>query len=154
MPDRQLPPALCALSALAAASLVLWPADASLAAAPQPAVEPERLDQVVVSASLRQQLERDAPATVTVITRRDIQGRPETDVASLLKSVGGVAVAAALFRTGSASALAFGLALVMVFLILAALYERWRLPWAVLLAVPFAIAGALVFVLGITLGSV
>ena len=35
----------------------------------------------------------------------------------------------------------------MVFLILAALYERWRLPWAVLLAVPFAIAGALVFVL-------
>ncbi len=50
-------------------------------------------------------------------------------------------------RTGSASALAFGLALVMVFLILAALYERWRLPWAVLLAVPFAIAGALVFVL-------
>lgn len=95
MPDRQLPPALCALSALAAASLVLWPADASLAASPQPAVEPERLDQVVVSASLRQQLERDAPATVTVITRRDIQGRPETDVASLLKSVGGVAVVGA-----------------------------------------------------------
>ncbi len=29
----------------------------------------------------------------------------------------------------------------MVFLILAALYERWRLPFAVVLAVPFAIAG-------------
>jgi hydrophobe/amphiphile efflux-1 (HAE1) family protein len=50
-------------------------------------------------------------------------------------------------RTGSASALAFGLALVMVFLILAALYERWRLPWAVLLSVPFAVGGALTFVM-------
>jgi multidrug efflux pump len=49
-------------------------------------------------------------------------------------------------RTGSASAFAFGFALVMVFLILAALYERWGLPLAVLLAVPFAIAGALIFV--------
>jgi hydrophobe/amphiphile efflux-1 (HAE1) family protein len=50
-------------------------------------------------------------------------------------------------RTGNASAVAFGLALVMVFLILAALYERWRLPAAVLLAVPFAVAGALAFVM-------
>ncbi len=50
-------------------------------------------------------------------------------------------------RTGNASALAFGLALVMVFLILAALYERWKLPWAVLLSVPFAIGGALTFVM-------
>ena len=50
-------------------------------------------------------------------------------------------------RTGNASALAFGLALVMVFLILAALYERWNLPWAVLLSVPFAVGGALTFVM-------
>src|SRR5712672_682731 len=49
-------------------------------------------------------------------------------------------------RTGSASAIAFGLALVMVFLILAALYERWLLPFAVVMAVPFAIWGALGFV--------
>jgi len=49
-------------------------------------------------------------------------------------------------RTGSASALAFGLAIVMVFLILAALYERWLLPIAVVLAVPFAVFGALSFV--------
>ena len=49
-------------------------------------------------------------------------------------------------RTGSASIFAFGFAIVMVYLILAALYERWRLPVAVLLAVPFAIAGALGFV--------
>ena len=49
-------------------------------------------------------------------------------------------------RSGSASIYAFGLALVMVFLILAALYERWGLPVAVLLAVPFAVVGALGFV--------
>src|SRR5690606_5807603 len=49
-------------------------------------------------------------------------------------------------RTGSASVFAFGFAIVMVYLILAALYERWGLPVAVLLAVPFAIAGALALV--------
>jgi hydrophobe/amphiphile efflux-1 (HAE1) family protein len=49
-------------------------------------------------------------------------------------------------RTGSASAIAFGLALVMVYLILAALYERWLLPFAVVMAVPFAVWGALAFV--------
>ena len=43
-------------------------------------------------------------------------------------------------RTGRASAIAFALAIVMVFLILAALYERWLLPFAVVLAVPFAVA--------------
>ncbi|MGE5639396.1 MAG: efflux RND transporter permease subunit, partial [Clostridia bacterium] len=49
-------------------------------------------------------------------------------------------------RTGKQSAIAFGLALVMVFLILAALYERWLLPFAVVMAVPFAVWGALGFV--------
>jgi hydrophobe/amphiphile efflux-1 (HAE1) family protein len=49
-------------------------------------------------------------------------------------------------RTGTASAIAFTLAIVMVFLILAALYERWLLPFAVVCAVPFAVAGALGFV--------
>ncbi len=49
-------------------------------------------------------------------------------------------------RTGSASVFAFGFALVMVYLILAALYERWGVPLAVLLAVPFAMTGALLFV--------
>jgi multidrug efflux pump subunit AcrB len=45
-------------------------------------------------------------------------------------------------RTGSASIFAFAFALVMVYLILAALYERWGVPLAVLLAVPFALLGA------------
>ncbi len=49
-------------------------------------------------------------------------------------------------RTGSASIFAFGFALVMVYLILAALYERWGVPLAVVLAVPFALLGALGFV--------
>lgn len=50
-------------------------------------------------------------------------------------------------RTGTTSGLAFVFGLIMVFLILAAQYERWSLPVAVLLAVPFAICGALVSVL-------
>jgi multidrug efflux pump len=49
-------------------------------------------------------------------------------------------------RTGAASIFAFGFAIVMVYLILAALYERWRLPAAVVLAVPFAVLGALTLV--------
>ena len=49
-------------------------------------------------------------------------------------------------RTGSASLFAFGFALIMVYLILSALYERWGVPLAVVLAVPFALTGALVFV--------
>lgn len=50
-------------------------------------------------------------------------------------------------RTGTTSGVAFVFGLIMVFLILAAQYERWSLPLAVLLAVPFAILGALVSVL-------
>lgn len=49
-------------------------------------------------------------------------------------------------RTGSASIFAFGFALVMVYLILSALYERWGVPMAVVLAVPFALIGALLAV--------
>ncbi|MBS4095506.1 MAG: multidrug efflux RND transporter permease subunit [Sulfuricella sp.] len=50
-------------------------------------------------------------------------------------------------RTGSASAQAFVFAIVMVFLILAALYEKWSLPLAVIFAVPFALGGALLALL-------
>jgi multidrug efflux pump subunit AcrB len=50
-------------------------------------------------------------------------------------------------RTGKASLFAFGFAIIMVFLILSANYERWALPIAVLLAVPFAMLGALLAVL-------
>jgi len=46
-------------------------------------------------------------------------------------------------RSGGASVFAFGFALIMVYLILSALYERWGVPVAVVLAVPFALLGAL-----------
>lgn len=46
--------------------------------------------------------------------------------------------------TGNASTIAFGFAIIMVFLILAAQFERWSLPIAVMLSLPFAILGALV----------
>ena len=45
--------------------------------------------------------------------------------------------------SGSTSALAFVFGLIFVFLILAAQYESWSLPVGVMLAVPFAIFGAL-----------
>ena len=46
-------------------------------------------------------------------------------------------------RIGRTAILAFVFALIMVFLILSANYERWSLPAAVLLAVPFGLFGAL-----------
>jgi multidrug efflux pump len=49
-------------------------------------------------------------------------------------------------RASGSSLFAFGLGVLMVYLILAALYERWRLPLAVVTAVPFALLGALGFV--------
>ncbi|WP_424244644.1 hydrophobe/amphiphile efflux-1 (HAE1) family protein [Elusimicrobium posterum] len=45
--------------------------------------------------------------------------------------------------SGSSSASALMLGLLVVFLILAAQYEKWSLPFGVILAVPFAIFGAL-----------
>ncbi|MCY1216939.1 Efflux pump membrane transporter BepE [compost metagenome] len=48
---------------------------------------------------------------------------------------------------GSTAAMVFAFALLMVFLILAAQYEKWSLPIGVLLAVPFALFGALVAIL-------
>jgi multidrug efflux pump len=49
-------------------------------------------------------------------------------------------------RSSGTSGLALGLAAVMAFLILAAQYERWSLPFSVLLAMPFGMFGALVAV--------
>ncbi len=50
-------------------------------------------------------------------------------------------------RTGNAALFAFGFAIIMVFLILAAQFETWSLPLAVIMAVPFAMTGALLAVL-------
>jgi multidrug efflux pump len=43
---------------------------------------------------------------------------------------------------GNQAAIAFSLGLIMVFLILAALYEMWALPMAIMMALPFALLGA------------
>ena len=46
-------------------------------------------------------------------------------------------------QTGVESIFAFAFGLLMVFLVLAALYESWSVPFAVILAVPFGLFGAL-----------
>lgn len=46
---------------------------------------------------------------------------------------------------GSRTAIAFGMAIVFVFLCLAALYESWSVPFAVLLSVPTGVFGAFLF---------
>jgi HAE1 family hydrophobic/amphiphilic exporter-1 len=46
-------------------------------------------------------------------------------------------------KAGSIASMVFGLAIVFVFLILAAQYESWTMPFMVLLAVPLALFGAL-----------
>jgi multidrug efflux pump len=49
-------------------------------------------------------------------------------------------------QAGSTASIAFAFGLVLVFLILAAQYERWSLPLAIVTAVPFGLFGALVAV--------
>lgn len=49
-------------------------------------------------------------------------------------------------QAGGTSTLVFAFALLMVFLVLAAMYESWSVPFAVILAVPFGILGALLAV--------
>jgi len=53
---------------------------------------------------------------------------------------------------GGTAVMAFGFGILMVFLILAAQYERWSLPFAVITAVPFALFGAIlaVWLVGLT----
>jgi multidrug efflux pump len=51
-------------------------------------------------------------------------------------------------KSGGTSGSAFIFGLIMVFLILAAQYEKWSLPISVMMAVPFAIGGALLLTWG------
>jgi multidrug efflux pump len=55
-------------------------------------------------------------------------------------------------QAGGTAMMAFGFGILMVFLILAAQYERWSLPFAVITAVPFALFGAIltVWIVGLT----
>lgn len=49
-------------------------------------------------------------------------------------------------RSSNAAGIALGAGVVMIFLILAAQYEKWSLPFSVLLAMPFGVFGALLAV--------
>jgi len=46
-------------------------------------------------------------------------------------------------KAGNTSMVAFGFGIVMVFLILAALYEKWSMPLAIVMVVPFGLFGAI-----------
>ena len=51
-------------------------------------------------------------------------------------------------QSGSQAVILFGLSILIVFLVLAALYESWAIPFAVMLVVPLGVLGA---VLGVTI---
>jgi len=72
------------------------------------------------------------------------------EVAAQMPSDYGIAWSGEAFeakQSGGTSSLVFIFGLVMVFLILAAQYEKWSLPFGVLMAVPFALFGALLAIL-------
>jgi HAE1 family hydrophobic/amphiphilic exporter-1 len=50
-------------------------------------------------------------------------------------------------KAGAQAPMIFGLAILFVYLFLAAQYESWSIPWAVIMAVPMGILGAFVFTL-------
>lgn len=78
----------------------------------------------------------EAKAVMDALAREILDGN---------SSIGWVGEAYQLEAAAGAGGLAFGLGLLMVFLILAAQYERWTLPLAVASAVPFGVLGAAVF---------
>ncbi|RPG16144.1 MAG: efflux RND transporter permease subunit [Phycisphaera sp. TMED9] len=47
-------------------------------------------------------------------------------------------------KVGSIAPMIFGLSLITIFLVLAALYESWAMPFVILLSVPLAVLGALI----------
>ena len=91
------------------------------------------------------------------ITANAAPGYASGQVISALEEVGaqmpseyGIAWSGEAFeakQSGGTSGLVFVFGLIMVFLILAAQYEKWSLPFGVLMAVPFALFGALLAIL-------
>lgn len=69
------------------------------------------------------------------------------DMASPNESLQWVGSAYQELQTGAAATLAFAMGLLIVFLLLAAQYERWSLPLAVASAIPFAVLGASIAVM-------
>lgn len=67
-----------------------WLSPAAPAAAEDASIVTASLDTVVVTASRRAQALRTAPASITVIDRKDIEARPATSALELLRGVEGV----------------------------------------------------------------
>ena len=73
------------------------------------------------------------------------------DIASKLPNGIGISWTGLSFEermSGSQAPILYGLAMLVVFLALAALYESWSIPFAVMLVVPLGVIGAILFTLG------
>lgn len=72
-------------------------------AAPAPEPEPTTLDQVVVTASGFEQAIREAPASISIITREELESKPFHGLAEALTEIEGIDVGAANDKTGAPS---------------------------------------------------
>ena len=91
-------------------------------------------------------IRREAPRTPSAGRTRPRRSQPSRELAGELPPEFAIAWTGTAFeekKSGGSSAQVLLFGLVFVFLILAAQYERWSLPVAVLLSVPFAFLGAL-----------
>jgi multidrug efflux pump len=146
-----------------------------LQAEPQYRLKPQDLDQIYVRSATGNMVPLKAVVTTKYVTGPDLMtrfnnfpavkitanaapGYSSGQVLSTLEEVGrevmppdyaigwsGEAYEAR--QAGGTSGLVFVFGLIMVFLILAAQYEKWSLPVGVLMAVPFALFGALLAIL-------
>jgi HAE1 family hydrophobic/amphiphilic exporter-1 len=142
-------------------------------AAPEARVSPETLNQIKIRngaemapitnfVSLRRVYGPDLLNRFNMFTSISVTGQPATgystgDAIAAVKRVaektlpqgygyeyGGMTREEA-GKSGSSTAVIFGLCLIFVYLLLSAQYESYVLPWAVILSIPFGLMGAFVF---------
>ncbi|MHA7679672.1 efflux RND transporter permease subunit [Cupriavidus sp. PET2-C1] len=146
-----------------------------LQAEPSYRLKPEDIDQIFVRSRTNSMVPLKAVVTTSFVTGPDLvtrfnnfpavkitanaaPGYSSGQVLSTLESVAdevmppdyGVGWSGEAYearQAGSTSGLVFVFGMIMVFLILAAQYEKWSLPVGVLMAVPFALFGALLAIL-------
>jgi multidrug efflux pump len=146
-----------------------------LQAEPSYRLSPADLDQIYVRSKSDNMVPLKAVVTSKYVTGPDLitrfnnfpavkltvnaaPGRSTGEVISAIETVGGEVMPSGYSlgwsgeayearQSGGTSGLVFVFGLIMVFLILAAQYEKWSLPFGVLMAVPFALFGALLAIL-------
>ncbi|MDY0020876.1 TonB-dependent receptor domain-containing protein [Arenimonas caeni] len=96
-------PAVSRRRLVLAVSLAVASLPALAAPAPAPAPEPATLDEVVVTASGFEQVIREAPASISIITREQLETKPWHGLAEALADVEGIDVGAAVDKTGAPS---------------------------------------------------